>query len=222
MRKSGGTFHLADDRIKRAVRVLRGAEIAQARVRLGSEAFQQRSRQSRLADASLAGEQHHLAFAGLCLRPAPQQQFEFFFAPDEVGQAARVQGLEAAFHRTGPQRRPSSHRPCDALEVLCSEVLKLEQIAHELARALGNDDAVRLRNALQARRKVRRLADDGLLLRSARSDQVADDDQPGGNADTGLQGRVGLQSRRLPRPTPARPARLALRRPRGPADSRSR
>ena len=33
---------------------------------------------------------HYLAFAGLCLRPAPQQQFEFFFPPDKVGQAARV------------------------------------------------------------------------------------------------------------------------------------
>ena len=97
MRKSGGALHLADDRIKRAVGVLRRAEIAQARVRLGSEAFQQRGRQSRLADTRLAGEQHHLAFAGLCLRPAPQQQFEFFFPPDKLGQAARVQSLEAAF-----------------------------------------------------------------------------------------------------------------------------
>ena len=45
----------------------------------------------------LAGEQHYLAFAGLCLRPAPQQQFEFFFPPDKLRQAARVQSLEAAF-----------------------------------------------------------------------------------------------------------------------------
>ena len=130
---------------------------------------------------------------GLCLRPAPQQQFEFFFASDEVGQTASVQRLEAAFRRTRPQRRPGSHRPRDALEVLCSKVLKLEQIAQELSRAFGNDNAVRLCNALQARRKVRRLANDGLLLRSARADQVADDHQSRCNADTGLQGGVGLQ-----------------------------
>ena len=97
VRKPSGALHLTDDRIKRAVGVLRRAEIAQARVRLGSEAFQQRSRQSRFADAGLAGEQHDLAFAGLCLRPAPQQQFEFFFPPDKLGQPARVQSLEAAF-----------------------------------------------------------------------------------------------------------------------------
>ena len=32
--------------------------------------------------------------------------------------------------------------------------------------------------ALQARREVRRLADDAALLRVSRADQVADDDQP--------------------------------------------
>ena len=71
VRQSSGTFHLADDRIERAVGVLRGAEIAQARVRLSSKTFQQRRRQSRLADACLAGKEHYLAFAGLRLRPAP-------------------------------------------------------------------------------------------------------------------------------------------------------
>ena len=102
VRQSSGALHLADDRIKRAVGVLRRAEVAQARVRLGSEAFQQRSRQARFADARFTGEQHHLAFAGLCFRPAPQQQFEFFFPSDKLGQAARVESLEAAFRRTRP------------------------------------------------------------------------------------------------------------------------
>ena len=44
--------------------------------------------------------------------------------------------------------------------------------------------------ALQARREVRRLADDAALLRLARSNQVADDNEPGGNADAGLQRSV--------------------------------
>ena len=46
VRKSSGPLHLADDGIKRAVRVLRGAEVAQACVWFGSKAFQQRRRQS--------------------------------------------------------------------------------------------------------------------------------------------------------------------------------
>jgi hypothetical protein len=31
------------------------------------------------------------------LRPAPQQQFEFFLATNKLGQSARVKSLEAAF-----------------------------------------------------------------------------------------------------------------------------
>jgi hypothetical protein len=63
---------------------------------LGCYCFQQRRSQSRLADTGFSREQHHLAFAGLCLRPAPQQEFEFFFAPDEFSQSASVQSIEPA------------------------------------------------------------------------------------------------------------------------------
>ena len=45
--------------------------------------------------------------------------------------------------------------------------------------------------ALQARREVRRLADDAALLRLSRSDEVADHDKPGGDADTHLQRSAG-------------------------------
>src|SRR6516165_12483065 len=105
-----------------------------------------------------------------------------------------MEGFEPAFYRSRSQRHPSSYRPSNALEVLSCKVLKLEQIAHELPSALRNDHAVRLCNALQARRKVWRLANDGLLLRSAGSDQIADDNKTCCNADSSLQGRVGLQS----------------------------
>ena len=44
-------------------------------------------------------------------------------------------------------------------------------------------------------RKVRRLAYDDLLLGSTRANQIADYDQPCGNAYTGLQGCVGLEVR---------------------------
>jgi hypothetical protein len=74
------------------------------------------------------------------------------------------------------------------------QVLKLEQIAHELPCALSNDHTVRLRNALQARRKVRCLAYDGLLLRSGGADQIADDHQPRCDAYARLERRVGLKS----------------------------
>jgi hypothetical protein len=43
-----------------------------------------------------------LAFAAFCFRPAPQQQFEFFFPTDKLGQPARVESLEPALRRTLP------------------------------------------------------------------------------------------------------------------------
>ena len=73
------------------------------------------------------------------------------------------------------------------LRSLAPKVLKLEEIAEKLPRALGDDHLFGSAIALQARREVRRLADDAALLRLARSDQVADDDQPGCDADAGLQ-----------------------------------
>jgi hypothetical protein len=98
VRQSGGAFHLANDRIKRAVGTLRGAEIAQSRVQFRSNALQQCRRQAGLADTRFSREQHHLSFASLRFRPTPQQQFQFFFPPDKLSYAARVQGLKAALH----------------------------------------------------------------------------------------------------------------------------
>ena len=107
-------------------------------------------------------------------------------------------------------RAQARNSPCNALEFLRAKVVKLKQVAHELSRALCNHDAVRLRNALQARGKVRRLAHDGLLLRSARSDQVADNHQTRCDADARLQGRVGLQPpTAATNSSPARTARSA-------------
>ena len=69
--------------------------------------------------------------------------------------------------------------------------------------------------ALQARREVRRLADDAALLRLARSDQVADDNQPGRDADTGLQRSARLEPghrRDQLQPRPHRPLGVVLMR----------
>jgi hypothetical protein len=33
----------------------------------------------------------------LCPRPAPQQQLDFFFPPDKLGQSGLMEGVEAAF-----------------------------------------------------------------------------------------------------------------------------
>ena len=51
--------------------------------------------------------------------------------------------------------------------------MRYEFYLRGLAGTFGNYDAVRFCDALQARRKVRRLANDGLFLSRARSNQVA-------------------------------------------------
>ena len=49
----------------------------------------------------------------------------------------------------------------------------LEQIANQPARACGDNDSIRLRQALQSGGKVRRFTHDRLLLRRAFADQIA-------------------------------------------------
>ena len=56
--------------------------------------------------------------------------------------------LKAALDRARPQRRPSFHRSAYALDVLRAEVLKIEEVAEKLVRAVSDDDGVRLGNAL--------------------------------------------------------------------------
>jgi predicted ATPase len=65
-------IHLADDRVKRAVCVLRRAEIPQPRMRLSGNALHQRRGQPRFADPGLAGEQHDLTLAAFRPGPPPQ------------------------------------------------------------------------------------------------------------------------------------------------------
>ena len=45
-----------------------------------------------------------------------------------------------------------------------AELDKLEQVSHQLARTLGDDDAVRLSDPLKPRGKVRRVADEIEIL----------------------------------------------------------
>ena len=64
---------------------------------LDSDLLRKRRGEPRLADARLAGNQHHAALAALRLLPAAQQQRDFLLAPEER-RLPRTQGLEAAQH----------------------------------------------------------------------------------------------------------------------------
>ena len=196
--------------IKRAVLVVRRAEEAQPDVRLGGKPLHHGLGDARLADTGFARDQHDATVARFRLLPAPQQQLNLLVAADQRRRRG-AQRLEAALDRACPQRRPGRTGSAMPLRSLAPRSCKLEEIAEKSSCALGDDDRVRLGDPLQARRKVRCLADDAALLRLPGSDQVADHDQPSRNADAGLKRTGCLQCTRPPRstPSPARTARSA-------------
>src|SRR5262245_51890272 len=98
-----------------------------------------------------------------------------------------MQRLEAAFDDARPQRYPDADRLGEAFKVSGAKVLSLEEIAEKAPRSFGNDHCVRLGNLLQTRRKIWCLADDAAFLSIARFNQIADNGQPSGDANTGLQ-----------------------------------
>jgi hypothetical protein len=67
MSKSRRPFHLADDRIERAVGVLRRREVPQPSVWFAFQALHKRSSEPRFANTCLAGQEDYLAFADLRL-----------------------------------------------------------------------------------------------------------------------------------------------------------
>ena len=85
------------------------------------------------------------------------------------------------------QRRPGPRRSGDAFEVLGSEVVKLEEIAKESSRAVGDDDRIRRGDTLQARRQIGRLAHDPTFLSLPGADDVANHDQTRRDADADLE-----------------------------------
>ena len=192
-RKSGGALDLADGWVKGAIGVLRRAEIAQTGVRLGRDGFEQRCSQSRLANTGLADEQHHLAFASFCLRPAPQQQFKFFLPSDEISQPTAMQCLKTACRRAWSQCRPGAHRAYNSLQILRPQILEIKQIAEKLSCALGNNRGVRLGDSLKLRGEVRGFANDAALLRTSPIGHIADDHEASGNPDSRLQRRARFQ-----------------------------
>jgi hypothetical protein len=82
-RQARRSFELADPGVQRRGLVMRRAELAQPGVRIKLQMALESSRNARLADARLAGEDHHPSFAGLDLLPAPEQQLELLGPANE-------------------------------------------------------------------------------------------------------------------------------------------
>ena len=70
-----------------------------------------------------------------------------------------------------------------------AEIGKLEKVAHQFSRALADDDATGRGYPLESGGQVRRVADDAALLRLSRTQQIAYDHDPSGDADSHAQRR---------------------------------
>ena len=86
----------------------------------------------------------------------------------------------------------------EASKLLLPEILELEQASDLPPSRVGDHETARRGESLQTGRSVRRLADDAALLRCALADQIADNDEPRGDADAHGQALRG---------TPAAPRR---------------
>ena len=145
------------------------------------------ARQPRLADAGLAADADHLAVAGDDLLPPVAQQVAFGLAAHERRQRGDARGLEPALDVALADHAPRANRLRDALQRLLAQVLEVELAARQPLRRGRDDHGIGRRQALQARREVGRIADDVLLGRPAGADGVADNDQPGSDADAHAQ-----------------------------------
>src|SRR5215472_7778478 len=92
----GGALELRDGRVECAVLVVRGAETAQAGVRLVLDPLVQGGGETRLANARLAREQHHPTFTIFGAMPLAQEQVDLFLTPDQRREHRPVQRLEPA------------------------------------------------------------------------------------------------------------------------------
>ena len=120
-RETQGALEIVDDRVERAVDVVGRALQAQAGRVIGLDTAAQFAQDAALADARLAGQQHHLAFAVLRQVPALEQQAELLLAADKIGQPAAAHRFEAALGRRRGLDRPGLDRLGETLDRVPAE-----------------------------------------------------------------------------------------------------
>src|SRR6516162_1965573 len=148
-----------DDRVKGARRMKRRAADRHPDLVLAGR-LSQTLHQAGLADPGLPLDQHDLAAAMASTVPGPQQQPHLLLAADE---GCRTPGPGCGKPALDIPRRhdaPGRHRLGEPLQLIGPQICEVEVIAEHRAGGRADDDLVRLRQCLETRRQVRRLADD--------------------------------------------------------------
>jgi hypothetical protein len=166
--------------------MVRGAEEAQPDVPLAGKPLHHGLGEARLANARLARHEYDLALPRFRLVPAPHEQRHLLVAADER-RCCRAQRLEPALHHARAHHLVRVHAIGEALCLDAAEIAVLKQTAHQTAGGCIDDDGARRRRGLQTSSEIRRLANNSLLLSCARSNEIADYNQPGANANADLE-----------------------------------
>src|SRR5262245_61866972 len=159
-------------------------------MRLTAQLFLQRPRQPRLADARLSRQQHHAALAALGLVPAAQQQLKFLFPPEKWRRSRLMLRLEPAFNLAYPEHLTHMHWLGKSLERVPPEIAVVEERTDQAVGDGRDDDRIGLSDRLQARHQVRGLADRGVLLGNALTNEVANDNHTRADGYASLHDRI--------------------------------
>ena len=135
----------------------------------------------------------------LGLIPTAQQQLDLLLPANERGQRARAPRLEPADAGRLAAHLPRLHRLRQPLHLVGTERAAVEHPPHQPPRAGRDHDLARRCRGLQPRRQVWRLADRNTLPCVAGPQLLADDNQPGGDADARLKGHAGSGLQRADR-----------------------
>ncbi len=191
--EAGGSFELTDEREQRTVGVMRRAVMAQPDMWFGLQPLLKRKRNVRLADARLSGQHHDTTFALRGIAPAAREHVDFLVAPEQRRQPSGVLRFKAAYSFARAHDLPSRRWFGPAFERERAEVAVFEVSPGHPAGTRGDYHHTRLGGRLQARREVRRFADDRLFLRGAFADQIAHHHCAGRDADAHFQLEIGPQ-----------------------------
>ena len=177
---------------ERAVGVVRGPAAFEPGMRLARDALAEDLHQTGLPDARLAADEHDLTDTVLHLLPPVEEETRLLLAADEPREAAGDGDLETASRSRLSEQAVRAHRRRESLQALRAQVRDREEAARERVRRLAHDHRVGLRERLQPRGDVGRLADDADRSALVRRAELADDDQPAVHPDADRERRPAL------------------------------
>src|SRR6516164_518219 len=166
--------------------MVRRAETAQTDMWIIAQPLQRCLGEARFADAGLTRYQHDRTIAAFDLLPAAHQQLDLLIAAEQWC-SGYAQGLEAAIDRARTHHSPGRHRVAVAHDGDAPESEILEESTDKAAGAAVDDHSIWLGQRLKPRGQIGRLADHLMFLRPAFPDEITDDHQTGGNANSHSQ-----------------------------------